>query len=72
VKKDSLDFNGVLRLRAQPSQTVTGYKSFLLRFVDPLFKGQNAGTELPVTVQGTVHQPKFGINVKRTLSRATY
>jgi hypothetical protein len=72
VKKERLDFNGVLRLRARPSQTVTGYKSFLLRLVDPLFKGRNAGTELPITVQGTVHQPKLGINVKQAVANATF
>jgi hypothetical protein len=35
-------------------------------------KGKNAGTELPITVEGTVHQPKLGINVKRVLARATF
>ena len=72
VKQERLNFQGVLQLHARPSQTVTGYKSFLLRLADPLFRGKNAGTELPITVQGTVHQPKLGINIKQVLARAQF
>jgi hypothetical protein len=72
VQNETLDFKGTLRLRAKPSQTVTGFKSFLLKLVDPLLRGKSAGTELPITVQGTVHRPRFGINVKQTLTRATF
>jgi hypothetical protein len=72
VKRETLNFTGLLRLRARPSQTVTGFKSFLLRLADPLFKGKNAGTELPVKVQGTVQNPKFGINVRQALAQAAF
>jgi hypothetical protein len=72
VKQERLNFDGVLQLRARPSETVTGIRSFLLRLADPFLKGKNAGTELPITVEGTVHQPKLGINVKRVLARATF
>jgi hypothetical protein len=72
VKQETLNFEGTLRLRARPSETVTGFRSFLLKMADPLFKGKDAGTELPITVQGTVHKPRFGINVKQALARATF
>ena len=70
VKQETLNFEGTLSLRARPSETVTGFRSFLLKMADPLFKGENAGTELPITVQGTVHKPRFGINVKQAVARA--
>jgi hypothetical protein len=70
VKREALDFEGTLQLRARLSQTVTGFKSFLLKVADPLFDGKNAGTVLPIQVQGTVSEPKFGVNVKQALTQA--
>jgi hypothetical protein len=69
VNREALDFRGTLRLRARLSQTVTGFKSLLLKIVDPLFKGNGAGTVLPITVQGTAAAPQFGVDVKRALTK---
>jgi hypothetical protein len=67
VTNEQLDFSGKLRLDAKISQTVTGIKSWLLKVVDPLFKGKNSGTELPIHVRGTTKKPEFGVDVKKAL-----
>jgi hypothetical protein len=64
-----LDFAGRARLRAKVSQTTTGFKSILLKAVDPLFKRGEWGTVVPITVKGTVQQPKVGVEVKKALLR---
>jgi len=65
----ALDFTGRARLRAKVSQTMTGFKSVLAKAVDPLFKRGEWGTDVPITVTGTVKEPKFGVDVKKALLR---
>ena len=60
VDSGALDFHGKLMLKAKPSQTTTGAKSFFLRAVDPFFRGKNAGTVLAIKVTGTKNNPSFG------------
>jgi AsmA-like C-terminal region len=56
------DFRGKLRLDAELSQTMTGWKSVLLKPVDPLFRKNGAGTEIPFKVTGTRSEPHFGLD----------
>ena len=63
LRGESLGFTGHLRLQARVSQTTTGFKSFLLRAIDPFFSKNGAGTELPIRVGGTVSSPEFGLNM---------
>jgi len=60
----ALDFHGHLLLDAKLSQTMTGWKSVLLKAVDPLFSGKDvgAGTDLPIKVEGTKDHPQFGLD----------
>ena len=69
VKREVIDFSGVLRLDAPISQTQTGWKSVVLKAFDPLFRRDGAGTVLPITVSGTREQPKFGVDIKKALLR---
>jgi AsmA-like C-terminal region len=64
-----LDFEGSLLLDAPLSRTTTGFKSLLLKVVDPLFRKQGAGTMLPIVVSGTVDQPSFGLDKGRLIGR---
>lgn len=57
-----LDFHGKLMLKAKPSQTTTGVKSFFLKAVDPFVKGKNAGTVLAIRITGTAENPSFGLD----------
>jgi hypothetical protein len=64
-----LDFEGSLILDAPLSKTTTGFKSFLLKVVDPLFRKDGVGTVLPIVVSGTVDQPSFGLDKGRLIGR---
>jgi hypothetical protein len=70
LKGERLDFTGELRLDATVSQTTTGFKSFLLRAVDPFFKKRGAGTVLPIRISGSVGQPEFKLNLFAKKSKA--
>jgi hypothetical protein len=52
-------------LDAKLSQTTTGVKSFLLKAVDPFFKGKNGGTDIPFKITGTKDHPVFGLDRHR-------
>jgi hypothetical protein len=60
--RDELDFRGTLRLRARVSQTMTGWKRWALKPVDPVFAKNGAGTFLRIQVQGSSKEPKFGLD----------
>jgi hypothetical protein len=57
----ALDFTGAARLHAHVSQMVTGWKSFVLKAVNPFFSKDGAGTEVPVRITGTRSKPNIGI-----------
>jgi hypothetical protein len=59
-----LNFTGHLRLEAPLSMTTTGYKSWLLKLVDPFFRKNGAGAEIPIKLGGTAHSPAFGLNLE--------
>lgn len=65
LANEQLDFHGTARLEAKLSQTTTGFKSFLLKAVDPLFKRKNAGTVVPIAIGGTAAKPSFGLDLHR-------
>jgi hypothetical protein len=69
LRSQALDFTGALRLDAPVSRTVTGFKSILLKPIDPLFRRNGAGTHLPIQISGTIDQPNFGVDMKRVLKR---
>jgi hypothetical protein len=56
------DFHGTLRLDAKLSQMTTGWKSILLKPVDPFFSKNGAGTQVPFKVTGTRSEPRFGLD----------
>ena len=59
----ALDFKGIARTQATVSQIVGGWKGVLLKPADRLFKKDGAGTEVPIHIQGTPENPKFGIDL---------
>jgi hypothetical protein len=56
------DFHGKARLDAKVSQMTTGWKSILLKPVDPFFSKNGAGTEVPIRITGTESEPHFGLD----------
>jgi hypothetical protein len=65
LKDQSLRFQGTATLAAKLSQTTTGFKSTLLKAVDPFFKkkGSEAGAVIPIAISGTKDKPTFGLNL---------
>jgi AsmA-like C-terminal region len=59
---NQFDFHGKARMDAKLSQMMTGWKSILLKPVDPFFSKRGAGTEVPVKVTGTRSEPHFGLD----------
>ena len=62
---NTFDFHGTLRLQAKLSQMTTGWKSILLKPVDPFFHKHGAGTEIPFKISGTRDAPHFGLDFGR-------
>jgi len=67
LRSKSLNLAGEVKLTASVSQTVAGFKSWLLKPFDPLFRKNGAGTRLVIRVEGTQDQPKVGLEIGKTL-----
>lgn len=61
LQGEVLNFTGTARLHAHVSQMVTGWKSFVLKAVNPFFAKDGAGTEVPVRITGTRSNPQIGL-----------
>jgi AsmA-like C-terminal region len=60
LNADLLNFHGALKLEAKVSQTVTGWKHWVLKPIDPFLSKNGAGTYLKIQVVGNSEAPKFG------------
>jgi hypothetical protein len=65
LRGEAVNFLGTLRLESKLSQTVRGWKSTLLKPLNPFFKKAGAGTVLPIKITGTGHKPRFGLDMRR-------
>jgi hypothetical protein len=61
----ALEFHGRARMQASLSHVVGGWKSIFLKPVDPFFRKNGAGTELPVKITGTRSDLHFGLDFGR-------
>ena len=68
LRRETLAFSGNLFMDAKVSQTTTGWKSLVLRAVDPLFR-KNGRTTIPIKITGTRDDPSFGLDVGRVIRR---
>jgi len=69
IKPEVLNFRGTLFMDAKISETMTGIKSLLLKAVDPLFKGRNGGSAIPIRISGQRNNPSFGLDKGRIFNR---
>jgi uncharacterized protein involved in outer membrane biogenesis len=69
LRSGALDFRGTAKLDATVSQMTTGFKSVLLRPLDPLFRRDGAGTVLPIVIRGTRGEPSFTLDIGQVLRR---
>lgn len=65
LEGNSFDFKGVVRTDATASEMTTGWKSMLLKAVDPLLEKNGAGLEVPITITGTKAAPKFSVDMNK-------
>jgi len=63
IRSGKIDFKGHARFNAELSRMTTGWKSLLLKAVDPFFKKDGAGAVLPIKITGTKSDPHFGLNL---------
>ncbi len=59
------DFHGTARMDATVSRMMTGWKSILLKPVDPFFSKNGAGTEVPIKITGAKSAPHFALDFHR-------
>jgi hypothetical protein len=62
---EAISFKGTLFMDAKISETVGGFKGVLLKVVDPLFKGENGGSAIPIQISGNRNNPTFGLDKAR-------
>ena len=60
---NTFDFHGRARFDATLSKMMGGWKSVLLKPVDPFFRKHGAGAELPIKITGTRSEPHFGLDL---------
>lgn len=65
VDGGTLNFKGTARMGATVSKMVGGWKGFLLKPADRFFKKDGAGTLVPIHIDGTEHDPHFGVDFKK-------
>ena len=70
VDGGALNFAGTAKLDAPVSKVVGGWKGLLLKPADRYFRKDGAGTEVPIHIEGTREDPKFGIDFDRMKSGA--
>lgn len=68
LRTGQLAFAGQMLMEARISQTLDGWKSWLARPFDPLFR-KNGQTFIPLKIGGTRNDPKFGVDMKRVFDK---
>ena len=68
LERRAMNLSGQVRLVASASQTQTGFKSWVLKPFDPLFRNKGAGTLIAIHVRGTADKPDIGLDVGKTLN----
>ena len=69
LKPGTLDFHGTMLMDAKISETTTGFKSLLLKAVDPLFNRNGGGSAIPFAITGTRKDPSFALDYHRVFKR---
>jgi AsmA-like C-terminal region len=60
---EKVDLHGILKMDAAISHMAHGPKAVLLKLMDPFFKREPRGSEVPVKITGTYQHPSFGLEL---------
>lgn len=64
LRDETLNFRGRLKMQATLSEVAGGgVKGFFLKAFDPFFRKPGAGMVLPIKIEGTRKNPKFGLDM---------
>jgi hypothetical protein len=63
LETHKVNLHGEMRVETRISKTTTGFKSLLLKVMDPIFKKKKKGEIVPVHILGTYEKPNFGLDV---------
>ncbi len=63
IRNHKIDLHGRMRVDSNISKTETGFKSLLLKVMDPIFKKKKKGEVVPVYIRGTYEKPQFGLDL---------
>jgi len=72
LRPETLDFKGQVVLDGMVSDMATGWRKWLLKPADSIFrkpKKDGKGSIIPIKVQGTRNEPRFGLDVRSVLKR---
>lgn len=58
-----VNLHGPMQVDTKIANTTTGFKSFFLKLINPIFKKRRGGEVIPVHILGTYEHPNFGIDV---------
>ena len=67
LQPKTLSLEGEVLLQASASNAMTGFKRWLIKPFDPLFRKNGAGTRLVIRIEGTQDHPKVGLDLGKTL-----
>jgi hypothetical protein len=65
LESGTLNFRGSLRMQASISDAVGGFKSIFLKPFNGIFRKDGAGAVVPIKIEGTRDEPKFGVEFGR-------
>jgi hypothetical protein len=72
LKPETLDFKGQLLIDALVSETMTGWKRWIMKPADTIFKKRDGkGSAIPIRISGSRSDPKFGLDIRGVLKRRT-
>lgn len=63
ILNHKIDLHGRMRVDSNISKTETGFKSLLLKVMDPIFKKKKKGEVVPIHILGTYEKPQFGLDL---------
>jgi hypothetical protein len=63
LRSEAIDMSGTFRMQSTLSNTQSGVKHWLLKPLDPFFKKDGAGFEVPIKLTGTRAHPEIGATV---------
>ena len=64
LRSEEVEFRGTLALQSTLSQTTRGWKSVLIKPLDPMFEKGGAGALLPIKITGTGSDPQFRLDIR--------